>query len=349
MVEDDEPAGGDVDRGPQSLVLFWVTASVGTIIVGLRLLGRRMRKSTGWDDLMMLVTLLLYVTYAGCLTRVVDVGGMRHQFYLSPEQRLETAKWSWISHPFVVMGFATGKVSVGLLLLRVIWDTAYWRKRLVMFAMGSAFVIAAINVVLTFVQCSPVEALWAPGLIAQGKATCWPPAVQTGFAIFLSSWNILADVFLALLPVTFMYNLELGRWRKLGLCVLLGLSFTAAVFAAIKTRYLLLLSRRSDVTWETCSLHIWSASELFVIIVCGSVPPIKPVYDYVVGSRRSDAFERYGSGSGSYPHMSRGSRTPGRSRPLDCLKVHKDELELYRPRSAAPSLHDTDQPSRPTS
>jgi hypothetical protein len=69
----------------------------------------------------------------------------------------------------------------------VVWETAYWRKRIIIFAIGSATVITVINIVLTFAQCSPVEALWNPGLVAEGKAQCWSPSIQTNFAIFLSS------------------------------------------------------------------------------------------------------------------------------------------------------------------
>lgn len=121
------------------------------------------------------------------LTKLIDIGGMRHLFYLTPDERIEAGKWSWISQPFVIMGFATGKISVGLLLLRVVWETAYWRKWMIIFAIVSAFIITVINIVLTFAQCSPPEALWNPAMIAEGKAKCWPPSVQTNFAIFLSS------------------------------------------------------------------------------------------------------------------------------------------------------------------
>ncbi|TWU70622.1 hypothetical protein ED733_000770 [Metarhizium rileyi] len=345
MLDDShEHESGDVDRGQQALILFWVTAGIAIAVVALRLLGRRMRQSVGWDDWMMLVTLALYVAYASILTKLIGIGGMRHLSYLSPAEKLEAGKWSWISQPFVIMGFATGKISVGLLLLRVVWETAHWRKRMVIFAISSAFVITVINIVLTFAQCSPPEALWNPALVASGEATCLPPYIQTDFAIFLSSWNIMTDVFLAVLPATFMYKLELTWKKKLGLCALLGLSFAAAIFATVKTKYLTSLSGRSDITWETYDLYVWSASELFVIIVCGSVPPIKPVYDYIVGKPPHSSAYAYGRyASGSYQHNSRLSR-----------KSREDELELCpadttgETRLAYPSAHDLPQLPRPT-
>jgi hypothetical protein len=170
---------------------------------------------------------------------------------------------------------------------------------------------------------------------------------------------------LAILPATFLYNLALTTRKKIGLCILLGLSFAAAIFATVKTKYLTSLSGRSDITCmhspqpnfpcfllinptgETYDLYVWSASELFVIIVCGSVPPVKPVYDFIIGkppisSANATGYGRYASGS--YPHA--GSRASKSSRPSDPFKSREDEVELYTTdtnnddRSTCHSSHD---------
>lgn len=94
------------------------------------------------------------------------------------------------------------------------------------------------------------------------------------------------DVVLAVLPVTIFYHLNLSFKKKLGLSALLGLGLVAAICGAVKTKYLASLSARSDLTWETFNLFTWSGAELFVIIVCGSIPPIKPLYDMVFRKNR---------------------------------------------------------------
>jgi hypothetical protein len=99
-------------------------------------------------------------------------------------------------------------------------------------------------------------------------------------------WNVMADVVLAVIPITIFYSLKLNIKRKLGLSVLLGLGLVAAVCGAIKTKFLASLNARSDLTWETYNLFVWSSAELFVIIVCGSIPPIKPLYDLVFRKNR---------------------------------------------------------------
>ena len=111
---------------------------------------------------------------------------MRHLYYLSGPETIEALKWSWVSQPFVIMGFATGKISVGLLLLRIIGPNTVWRKWILYFSITTAFIFSAINVVLTFVQCTPVAGLWNPALLASGEAHCWDPSIQAHFAEFLS-------------------------------------------------------------------------------------------------------------------------------------------------------------------
>lgn len=52
------PLGGDVDRGPEALVICWVMTAMGILVVLMRFVGRRMMRSTGPDDWMMLLTLV---------------------------------------------------------------------------------------------------------------------------------------------------------------------------------------------------------------------------------------------------------------------------------------------------
>jgi hypothetical protein len=107
----------------------------------------------------------------------------------------------------------------------------------------------------------------------------------------------MVDVILAVLPVTIFYRLSITIEKKLGLSVLLGLGLVAAICGAIKTKFLASLSARSDLTWETYNLFVWSSAELFVIIVCGSVPPIKPLYDMIFHHNRMRT--GYGSTAGT--------------------------------------------------
>ncbi|OAA33221.1 integral membrane protein [Moelleriella libera RCEF 2490] len=355
------PPGGDVDRGPDALITFWTTAGISVVVVGLRFVGRRLRRQTGLDDWIMLLTLILYVVFVSILTKYITVGGLRHLYYLTPEERVIAAKWGWISQPFVIMGFATGKLSVAVLLWRVVGSTTFWRKWFLCFATISALLISIVNIVLTFTQCSPVEALWNQQLLKEGQTKCLSPSIQINFAIFLSSWNILTDVFLAALPASFMYKLDLSTRKKVGLSILLGLGATSAIFAGIKTMFLTSLGERSDVTWSTYQLYVWSGVELFVIILCGSVPPVKPVWDILRGKPRISTVTVTSNGRRESDLSTPSNKIKPRRNSDRSISAIDDEIELQAPvvagdaaseRSATSSLHlhprqDNEVDSRP--
>lgn len=65
------PPGGDVDRGAEARILFWVTAGIAFIVVALRFLGRRMRQSLGGDDWTMLVTLVSLDAASYCFFLII--------------------------------------------------------------------------------------------------------------------------------------------------------------------------------------------------------------------------------------------------------------------------------------
>ena len=116
------------------------------------------------------------------VTYLTTIGGSRHIYYLTPEQTLEAVKWSWVSQPWGIFLFATGKASVAILVLRIMGPNTFWRKWILYTVIGSVFVVNSLGCIFTFAQCDPPRALWTPGL----PARCWDPTVQTHFNFFLA-------------------------------------------------------------------------------------------------------------------------------------------------------------------
>jgi hypothetical protein len=80
-----------------------------------------------------------------------------------------------------------------------------------------------------------------------------------------------------------VYNLNMELKKRINLCVILGLGIVAAICGIVKMNYLRTLGAHSDITWETYNLIVWSGSELFVLIFCGSIPPLKGLWDRLFG------------------------------------------------------------------
>ena len=194
------PPGGDQDRGPQLVAAWWTQCAIVAVLVALRFYARRIIGGIGADDWMMFISVvsmhtclpqyesnelvqIIYMITCGWVTYLASIGGCRHLYYLSPSQALEAVKYNWIAQVFGITVFATGKIAVALLILRIIGPKTFWRKWILWAVIVSAVVINLIGIILEFVQCDPPRALWTPGI----PSHCWGPEVEQHYAIFNSS------------------------------------------------------------------------------------------------------------------------------------------------------------------
>lgn len=253
---------------------------------------------------MMLFTLLIFIVWCSFVTYYSDVGGFRHLYYLlldgADTERI--TYWNYLIQFITTFSYAPAKTAVAILVLRIVGPKATdrhggWRKWLIYVTMTLVWITTTINCIMTYVQCDPPTALWNEE--AAKTATCWDPEVEPDFAMWGGALNVFADAVLAIIPASLIYNLNMDIKKRINLCILLGLGVIAAVCGIVKMTYLGSLSEHEDITWETYNLIVWAGSELFVLIFCGSVPPIKPVWDRYVIGKNFNTTNKYGYTGGS--------------------------------------------------
>lgn len=65
--------------------------------------------------------------------------------------------------------------------------------------------------------------------------------------------------------------------QRIQLCIVFGMNILTSICSGIKTQYLAELSNRTDQTWATYDIFAWVTAELFLLIVCGTVPTLHPL------------------------------------------------------------------------
>ena len=78
----------------------------------------------------------------------------------------------WMTQPFSTMSACFGKMSVALLLLRIM-NRNKTQESVLWFIMVTLFIINLGCVIITFAQCTPVYALWD-----RPAGRCWNPIIQ---------------------------------------------------------------------------------------------------------------------------------------------------------------------------
>lgn len=89
-----------------------------------------------------------------------SLGGCRHLYYLErdPGQAIKAIRLNWITQPFAIMSLATGKISVAFSIMRFMGDSKWRRAFLIWVSMIGSTIFCGIAIILTCVQCRPVEA-----------------------------------------------------------------------------------------------------------------------------------------------------------------------------------------------
>lgn len=165
-------------------------------------------------------------------------GGARHLFFLRPEELFLVLKYNFISQPFGAMAVAFGKISVGLLILRIMGPNTFWHKWFIYVNLFIYMIITIISCVFIFTQCTPAKGLWDPSL----NAKCWDPDISVDVTILQccksanrpsscsrkaltanSAYGTFLDFALALLPITIIWKLNMSVPKKLAICTILGL------------------------------------------------------------------------------------------------------------------------------
>ncbi|MCJ1402818.1 hypothetical protein MMC11_006039 [Xylographa trunciseda] len=291
------PPGGDQNRAPALLAMDWTYIVILFGMMILRLWSRLSAKNLGWDDHTMFMTFVsspnnstsyqdkaeevpqaLFLGAVIVSTVELVHGGARHMYYLKqePSQLVYITELNWISQPFAIMALGLGRISVSLFLLRLLGPNSVWRRWFLILNNYFVFIQCALESIFCFTQCRPVQAIWIP---STPGANCWAPDVTTNFNIAVASYTAFHDFCLALLPVTIVWNLQMARKKKIAICVFLGLGVFAGVTAVIKIVYLNNLNQRSDLTWDSYELEAWTAAQIFLLILCGTIPALKPLYD----------------------------------------------------------------------
>ncbi|CAG8948675.1 hypothetical protein HYFRA_00001795 [Hymenoscyphus fraxineus] len=285
------PSGFSDDRAHSLYAVIWVPFPFVFSLMVARLYVRVKLNGLGPDDYLMFAAFFAFVGGMIVTMLYAKGGGCKHVFALEPSKVPGLLKYNFISQAFGITAPALGKVSVGFLMVRIMGPRDRWQRLLLYCSLAVYGVFSALIVIFTYAQCNPTSALWD----GNPEAKCWNRKVFSDIAIAQSSVGSLMDFLLALLPISITKDLNMSRKKKIILCGLLGLGHVAGVFAVLKTIQLQRFSSKEDFTWETFDIFAWSIAETHLVIICGCIPTVRPLYDSFVSNKTIRSFRSSGS------------------------------------------------------
>ncbi|PVI04219.1 hypothetical protein DM02DRAFT_693287 [Periconia macrospinosa] len=330
-------------RSSQLHQVGWSLCSISFIVVLARCYCRKYALDRfGWDDGFMVLTMCASIA---CVSLVS--AGARHGFGLhladitDPYSREQAVKFAFLAPAVSIIASTLGKISTVLFLMRLLGGSAKRRQKWFLYSITSIMVALNIFIVgILFGQCTPMQKIWRQDV----PGRCLSPQIIDYGGRTQSVWNAIMDLVNAGFPAYMIWKLQIKKSTKWGLTFLMGGGVFAATATFVKVYYMRDVSQLADVTHAWAPIAIWYMAEIFVLIITGSLPTLRPLLSQIRGRLPSSGdtgnsrryLENAGglhkpyaqSQSGNLQQMigSKSSRGGGRSTPGD-VTVALNEID----------------------
>ncbi|OAL53498.1 hypothetical protein IQ07DRAFT_628764 [Pyrenochaeta sp. DS3sAY3a] len=224
----------------------------------------------GADDVA--VTLATFLQLGGVIPLFIAMkNGLGGPMDLLNDVQIETiGKATFAAQLFQILSLATAKISVAALMLRLFTrDIQVTRKSWII---CQATILLTVlwtigSIIATSFQCSPSNFL-RQGVANQCQERLSRWRIITAFDIFI-------EVLLVLLPVAFIWPIQLKRYIKLQVAVAFGFRLPVIAFAAVHLHFVSKYSSSTNVSRTIIPALIYQQYELSWSLLSATIPTLK--------------------------------------------------------------------------
>ncbi|TKX20156.1 hypothetical protein C1H76_7657 [Elsinoe australis] len=270
--------------GPSGKALIgvsWALTVIGTTMVLLRIYGAFQRAGQIRYDFFLAAGAVIFGIATSALLTLACLYGIGNDVgKLSFPGLFEALKYLFIGITMGLVSTALAKLSIIALLIQV--STKQQKKRrLFLWAVGVVIVAVQIaQLVITLTQCQPYDRLW--NRAKDGNCDGQLRAGQ--FSWFQGGISCLSDFILALYPISLVWNMKAATKTRVGFVVLMAGGILPGIAAVIRAIFTYGLGDSKNVTMAWSRFTIWAIIELWLIIILGSIPPLRPLFLKFFGS-----------------------------------------------------------------
>ncbi|KAJ0421335.1 hypothetical protein BJY00DRAFT_111145 [Aspergillus carlsbadensis] len=224
-----------VDRAAAVRGVAAAFLALSSIAVFLRCYVRlRIVKAFGWDDGFMILAMLFYIMYCGCMIGGGIWGTGRHLTDITPKQATVAMEYWFLCEVAYTISSILAKVSVCIFLLRVMPFPCH---RAALYTVTTLVVTTGIVFfVLLVAQCSPVSFFWTR-MSGDTSGRCrYIDVIAIMFYVF-SVASALFDLTVGLLPIILVHKLQMNIQTKAAVVGLLGMACVASIAVIVRMPY----------------------------------------------------------------------------------------------------------------
>ncbi|KAI1131074.1 hypothetical protein F5Y10DRAFT_234198 [Nemania abortiva] len=276
----------DTDHRVALEAVWWTFFSVATVFIGLRFWARTLKRTLGYDDIVMTACYIFFLAEAILITYVAETGRTRHLLYLGGLPQIDsTLMWYIIILDVGIFVTGLGKIAIGITILRIFGGTSLWQRWVVWTVLALTISTCFLDFGISTFRCGDPKITWTLELQATAHCVVSTDA-QSSVNLFSNIVQVIADFAFSILPMVVVWGLRMPQRRKIFLLVALGLTLLTGIAGTVKTAYAATLNEM-DLSYAIFPNLVWFGLEAMLIIVCGSVPTLHPLYERYIKQRRS--------------------------------------------------------------
>ncbi|KAL2061629.1 hypothetical protein VTL71DRAFT_7006 [Oculimacula yallundae] len=149
----------------------------------------------------------------------------------------------------------------------LLWRRITWAAIIIVTIQGLVFCLTIIF------QCRPIHDYWAITTDPQPNCISQPATLLAAGII-----NTLTDFATVLLPIRTVWTLQLPKRQMYVVITLFGFGFISCAAGIVRTYYMYEVTTGWDQTWRSYPVWITSSLELYIGIICASIPATKPFF-----------------------------------------------------------------------
>ncbi|KAF4631238.1 hypothetical protein G7Y89_g6889 [Cudoniella acicularis] len=242
------------------------------IAIAIRVYTRlRISRSFGLDDWFIVVALLPTTAFmVMSLLTEQKFGWNRHVWDVPLDQLVLGMKIIISTQVLFSVASAFVKCSMLTLVYRVVNKGSSRFPQVVIAAIVLVLAQASLFCFMVVFQCRPISAYWTPVFGPQ------PNCINQSLHLLIASIiNTMTDLLTVLLPIPTVWRLQMPIQQQIIVIMLFSAGLLSTAAGGVRTYYTYRATVVNDATWETYLVWLSSSVELYVGIICASLPATK--------------------------------------------------------------------------
>ncbi|PYI03553.1 pectinesterase precursor [Aspergillus sclerotiicarbonarius CBS 121057] len=263
----------------------------------------------GWDDALMVIALAFFIALDACWMVASTRGvGHKNEDFTDLETMEKALLWWWLCQMLYSWSAAITKSSISIALLRL---AVHKLHRIILWSITGLVIIAGLMLWLVFLAgCQPISYFWSH-VNPTHQGSCMSRQVLLDIGYLYSSLIVFSDITLGIMPAVLIWHLQMNRWTKVALGVVLGLGALESVAVIIRIPYLHNY-HDPNLLYATYQIDFWSIIEIGIGITAGSLATLRPILLWFLDTR-----SYYGNSRGG----KRGKRRSEQPHALSSMKT----------------------------